>query len=53
MNYTDHFDHLGQRRATHQSALQRHYRALLLRWLATAAGLVLWAALAAYLDGGF
>ena len=53
MNYADHFDHLGKRRDSHHGALKNHYRALLLRWLVTTAAVVAWAALAAYIDGGF
>lgn len=48
MTYRQAFDHLGQPR---RPGLRRHYRAVLLRWLAVAAVIIIWALLTGWLDG--
>ena len=48
MTYREAFDHLGRPRST---GLRRHYRAALMRWLAVAAVILLWALLTGWMDG--
>ena len=49
MTYREAFDQTGRPRKN--MALRRHYRHLLVRWLAIVCGLLAWAHLVGYLDG--